>query len=122
MFQREAFLFHYFNVIKNLESSIYEKISKTLNGDCKTGSKQAKITFFFFFVAKKTILDRSSRPEVFSQKDVLKHFSKFTGKHLCLRPATLLKKRLWHRCFPVNFKKFLSTTFLTEHLRWLLLM
>ena len=23
------------------------------------------------------------------------------------RPATLLKKRLWHRCFPVNFAKFL---------------
>ena len=40
------------------------------------------------------------------------------GKHLCqglflntvggLRPATLLKKRLWHRCFPVNFAKFLK--------------
>ena len=36
-------------------------------------------------------------------------------------PATLLKKRLWHRCFPVNFAKFLRTPFLTEHLRWLLL-
>ena len=29
----------------------------------------------------------------------------------CLRPATLLKKRLWHRCFPVNFAKFLRTPF-----------
>ena len=28
------------------------------------------------------------------------------------RPATLLRKRLWHRCFPVNFKKFLRTPFL----------
>ena len=28
------------------------------------------------------------------------------------RPATLLKKRLWHRCFPVNFAKFLRTRFL----------
>ena len=36
-------------------------------------------------------------------------------------PATLLKKRLWHRCFPVNFAKFLRTLFLTEHLQWLLL-
>ena len=36
-------------------------------------------------------------------------------------PATLLKKSLWHRCFPVNFPKFLRTPFLTEHLRWLLL-
>ena len=33
-------------------------------------------------------------------------------------PATLLKKRLWHRCFPVNFEKFLRTPFLIEHL-WL---
>ena len=38
-----------------------------------------------------------------------------------LRPAALLKKRLWYRCFPVNFAKFLKTPFLTEHLRWLLL-
>ena len=26
------------------------------------------------------------------------------------RPATLLKKRLWHRCFPLNFAKFLRTS------------
>ena len=43
--------------------------------------------------------------------------------HQCqsLWPATLLKERLWHRCFPVNFEKFLRTPFLTEHIRWLLL-
>ena len=29
-----------------------------------------------------------------------------------LSPATLLKKRLWHRCFPVNFVKFLRTPLL----------
>ena len=38
-----------------------------------------------------------------------------------LRPATLLKKRLWHSCFLVNFVKFVRILFLTEHLRWLLL-
>ena len=64
------------------------------------------------------------------RKGVLRNFAKFTGKRLCqslffhkvagLRTATLLKKRLWHRCFPVNFAKFLRTPFLTEHL-WLLL-
>ena len=42
--------------------------------------------------------------------------------YLDLRPATLSKKRLWRRCFPVNFAKFLRTPFLTEHLRWLLLL
>ena len=29
-----------------------------------------------------------------------------------LRSATLLKERIWHRCFPVNFVKFLRTPFL----------
>ena len=50
---------------------------------------------------------------------VLEIFTKFTGKHLrqSFRPATLLKERLWNRCFPVNFVKFLRTTFFTELLR-----
>ena len=62
---------------------------------------------------------RSSRPDVFYKKGALRNFTKFTGKHLCqslfsnkvagLTPATLLKKRLWQRCFPVNFVKFLRT-------------
>ena len=61
------------------------------------------------------------------KKRVLKNSTKFIEKYLCqslsfikvasLRPATLLKKRLWHRCFLVNFVKFLSASFLIEHLR-----
>ena len=35
--------------------------------------------------------------------------------------AALLKKRLWHRRFPVNFAKFLRTIFFIEHFTWLLL-
>ena len=37
------------------------------------------------------------------------------------RLATLLKKRLQHRCFPVNFARFLRTPFLIKHPRQLLL-
>ena len=37
------------------------------------------------------------------------------------RSVTLLKKRLWHRCFPLYFEKFLRTPFSIEHLCWLLL-
>ena len=44
-------------------------------------------------------------------------FNKVAG----LRPVTLLKRRLWHKCFLVNFAKFLRILFLTEHLWWLLL-
>ena len=61
-------------------------------------------------------------PEVFCKKGVLKNFTKLTGKHLCQSLfLTLLKKRLWHRCFQVNFAKLFRTPFFTEHLRWLLL-
>ena len=35
--------------------------------------------------------------------------------------APLLKKRLWHRCFPVNFVKFLTTPFLQNTFGGLLL-
>ena len=45
----------------------------------------------------------------------------FFNKVADLTPATLLKKRLWHGCFPVNFVKFIRTPFYTEHLWWLLL-
>ena len=53
------------------------------------------------------------------KKGVRRNFAKFTGKHLCQGPflmklqypVTLLKKRLQHRCFPVNFANFLRTPF-----------
>ena len=35
----------------------------------------------------------------------------FYYRSICLRLATLLKKRLWHRYFPVNFANFLRTIF-----------
>ena len=84
---------------------------------------------------------RSSHGRCSIKKDVLKNFVKFTRKHLCQshffnivevlssvnvttsggicglvtfiekRPTTLLKKRFGHRCFPVNFVKFLSANF-----------
>ena len=56
------------------------------------------------------------------KKGALTNLAKLTGKHRCqglffekvvgLSPATLLKMRLWHRCLPVNFAKFLRTPFL----------
>ena len=62
---------------------------------------------------------RSSHRRCSIRKGALRNFAKFKGKHLYqslflrgLGSATLLKKRLWHRCFPVNFAKFLRTQFL----------
>ena len=73
----------------------------------------------------------SSRPVVFCKKGVLRNFIKLTGKRLWqslfinkvagLRPATLLKKRLWQRRFPVSFVKFLRIPSLQNTSRRLLL-
>ena len=54
---------------------------------------------------------KQSPLEVFLRKGALR---KIHRKHLCESPATLLKRRPWHRCFPVNFAEFLGTPFLTE--------
>ena len=69
---------------------------------------------------------RSSSRMCSVRKVVLRNFAKLTGKHLCQslffnkvtgqRPATLLKKRFWYRCFLVDFGKFFKSTCFTEHL------
>ena len=63
------------------------------------------------------------------RKSVLRNFAKFTRKHLCqglffnkVAATALLKKRLWHRCFPLNFAKFLRTPFLQNTSRQVLLL
>ena len=68
------------------------------------------------------INSKSLQPLLLGAVTILRHVARYeTPTSAGLRPATLLKKRLWHRCFPVNFAKFLRTPFSTEHLRWLLL-
>ena len=69
-----------------------------------------------------TFLMQKQTPEVFYKKGALTNFAKFIGKRLCqsfffnevtgLRLATLSKMELWHRCFPVNFAKFVKASFL----------
>ena len=76
-------------------------------------------------------IDRSSHRRCSIRKSVPRNFAKFVGKHLCqglfyskaacLRPATLLKKSFWHRCFHGNFSKFLRTLFL-QNTPWQLLL
>ena len=54
---------------------------------------------------------RSSRPEVFCENKVLKNSAIFTGKSL--KASNFVKKRLPHRCFPVNIAKLLRIPFYT---------
>ena len=70
---------------------------------------------------------RSSRPEVFCKKDVLKNFSKFTGKHLFQSLFLieffnkLFKKKTQTQVFSCEFCEIFKNTFFMEHRRWLLL-
>ena len=74
---------------------------------------------------------RSSHSNVFSDKvflEISKNWQKdtcatnsFFDKVWSLRPATLLKRRPWQTRFPMNFGNFLKSSFLKEHLWWLLL-
>ena len=109
-----------------MENVFLWEILKVYLGPCQ------KPTIKRFVKIYPWILCRQKQPlEVFCKKSVLRNFAKFTGKHLCqslffnkfasLRSATLLKKRIWHRCFPVNFGKFSRRLLLQNTSRRLLL-
>ena len=55
---------------------------------------------------------------MFYKIDALKNLAIFIGKHLCWRffLINFIKKRLQHRCFPVNIAKCLSTAFYIEYI------
>ena len=75
-------------------------------------SRKFKFLDYFF-----SLHIRSSYPEGFCKISVLKIFAKFTGKHLCWslfnkfagQACNFIKKRLYHRCFPVKVMRFLRT-------------
>ena len=63
-----------------------------------------------------------------SVKTMFLKISQNSLENTCGRVSLLIKLQvscrlqvsgLWHRCFPVNFAKFLITPFFTEHIQWL---
>ena len=82
------------------------------------------LTLFKVFVLRNVCIrsiNTSSCPDVFGKNVALKYFAEFTGKYLHrtlffsnftdLSLTTLLKKRLQHLCFPMNF--VIKDTFFT---------
>ena len=57
------------------------------------------------------------------KKVVLKNFANFRGKHMCenLFFNKVAGSRLWNRCFPLNFTKYLKAVFLQNTFGRLLL-
>ena len=79
-------------------------------------------TIYAVSISEKVKFTEAATGGVLYGKLLLKIFTIFTGKHLrCSlfvntvagpKPCNFIKKRLQHRCFPVNIAKNLKNTFL----------
>ena len=73
-------------------------------------------------------INRSSRPELFLGKGVLKICSKFTGEHPCRSAISIklqssfIETTLWHECSPSNLLYIFRTPFPKNTSGWLLLL
>ena len=98
---------HFYKIISWFPAIFWENIEKDAN----------------FF--KK--ITRSSHPEVFLVKGVLKICSKFTGEHPCRSVISIkllcnfIEIALRHGCSPVNLLHIFRTPFTKNTSRWLLL-
>ena len=86
---------------------IFSLVSKVLS----FRTKHLRSCSYLFYISSLISISRSSLPELFRQKGVLKHFRRIHEK-TPVPESPLLKNRLCYRCFPVNFAKLLSTPFL----------
>ena len=71
------------------------------------------------------ILENICEDDCFQKLSLINSFNVKVSQHsygsFRLEACSFIKKRVWGRCFPVNFTKFLRKPFFTKHLRWLLL-
>ena len=94
------------DVLKHNTQSINKKTNLLKSADAIKNEIRSSIINY----SKDLGVLQKQAPEVFCKKRCSWKFHKIHGK--TSMPATLLKKRLWHRCFPVNFVKFLRAPFL----------
>ena len=102
---------------------------KKLSGDLLPEQELLELLIFAFLIYIR--LTRWSKSDVCIRKYIIKKkkeklleldwrfVNSCLKKWVSLRPATLLKRRRWHRCFSVNFAKFLRKPFFIAHLWWL---
>ena len=111
IFYKYFFLFFFFVKKERLNTKL--KTEKKLLNEVEVEVNNVK--WSVWEVTKRQLKSpRSSHRRCSVRKCVLTNFTKFTGKHLY--QSLFFKKvaglGLWHRCFPVNFAKFLRTPFL----------
>ena len=105
-----------FKVVSANFLQVFFQVSKRVLG---------KLGKLFFYVTSKALFnlekfkvynirDNEAVVQKCSVKRCSKNFAKFTGKHLCQSLVfSKVAGLLWHRCFPVNFVRFLRTPFFT---------
>ena len=82
---------------------------------------------FVKIVSPQFTINRSSRPEVFLRKGVLKICSMFIGEHPCRSLISIklqskfIEIKLWHGCCLVNLLHIFITPFPKDTFGWLLL-
>ena len=86
----------------------------------------SQILKLLYHKLKNCLNSRSSHQRYSIKKAVLKNFAIFTGKRLCLnllliKTYNFPRKRLRHRCFPVNIAQILITLILMKICEQLLL-
>ena len=118
------------NFAKNSQN-YYRKMHGIFKVGLQNTACITSMSVFFTNLVNGLVINRSSHLRYSVKKVFLEISQNSQTNQLCLslffnkvaglRPATLLKKRHGHRCFPVNFVKFIRTPFYIEHVWWLLL-
>ena len=85
---------------------------------------ELEIAYMSFCASYTVIMEldtkKKSRRKIWTREWLLKRNERGAYNGILNDLLFYLKKRLWHRCFPVNFVKFNRTPFFLQHLRWLL--
>ena len=124
LFHKHIYTARFYKKDLFLKTSQYSQEKTSLSRSITTYIYYKTVCPFHIFHSHKTMsitvskTIRSSRTEVFSKK-VFVEISQNSQENtytrdsflIKLQASGLLKKRLWHRRFPVNFAKFLRTPF-----------
>ena len=132
-------LVHYYHLLLCRENAVWCAVEKEKNEIIKNMKRQVFLIYLSFRIAFLVSFwenvwftsyvvcyycvapvgkHSNSRSQMFYKIDAYKNLAIFTGKYLCWRFFLLnfIKKRLQHRCFPVNIAKCSSIAFYIEYM------
>ena len=112
---------HFYSILTNLTNLSYSRSSVVPFAKSRSDLKNVLTKHFPTMQPFANVLQNRSFYKFPDICKIISVLESFLMKLHAWWPATLLKNRLLHRCFPVNITKCLRMAFFMEHLRWLLL-